>query len=230
MAVYTTKTYNWNPTAADILLDAYGRCQVRPTEITATHLRIGEWAENFILSEISNLQPNLWEVGLKSIPLLAGSATYSLPSETVQILDLYIRYGSNPVIDRYISPISRTEYAALPNKSQQGFPNQYWFNRVISPTITFYFVPDTGGPYVANYYSVRQTQDVQLANGNTVEIPYRYLEAYTAGVAWKLSEKYAPQLAPGLIANYKDQLNKAMVQDVENVNLMIVPGLSGYFR
>lgn len=229
MAIYTTKTYDFNPTAGEILLTAFGRCQVRPTELTQTHLQLGQMAENLILVEISNMQPNLWEVELKAIPLQAGQARYSLPSEIVMITDLYIRYGS-PSTDRYISPISRTDYASLPNKAQQGFPNQYWFNRRISPEITFYFTPDSNGPYSARYYSVRQTQDVDLANGNTVEVVYKWLGAFTAGVAWELSKIYAPQRTAELFGDYSRSLSIAQTQDVENVPLYLVPGIGGYWR
>jgi hypothetical protein len=231
MAIFTTKAYEFNPTATDILLNAFNRCGVRPTEITNSHLFQGQAAQNYILSEISNLQPNLWEVGLKAIPLAPGTATYSLPAETVQILDVYITFGTFPnTTDRYINGLSRTEYSALPNKQQTGFPNQYWFYKAISPTITFYFVPDTNGPYVAKYYSVRQTQDVQIADGDTVEIPYRLLAAYTAGVAWKLAEMYAPSMKAELFGEYQRLLTQALAQDTENVSMMIVPGLTGYWR
>ena len=229
MTVDTSKLYDFNPPAGGLLLNAFGRCGVRPTEITATHLYEGQLSMNFILSEISNLQPNLWEVDLQTVPLLQGEATYTVPAETVTILDLYISTGS-PNRDRYLYPISRTEYAALPNKTQQGFPNQYWFDRLISPTITFWFVPDGNGPYVAKYYSVRQTQDVVLAGGKTVEVPFRWLEAYVAGLAWKLSELYAPQLEDKLFARYERARGLAMTQDTEQVPLMIVPGVSGYWR
>ncbi len=227
--INTTKTYDFSPPAGEILLDAFSRIGVRPTGLTATHLQRGQMAQNLILTELSNLQPNLWEVELKSIPLGAGIATYSLPSEIVMITDVYIRYGS-PSTDRYISPISRTEYASLPNKSQQGFPNQYWFNRRVSPEITFYFTPDSNGPYVARYYSVRQTQDVQLSGGDTVEIPYRWLEAFVSGVAWQLSKSYAPQVKDSLFGDYQRALQIVMTQDTENVPLFITPGLAGYWR
>ncbi len=227
--INTTKTYDFNPPAGEILLEAFSRIGVRPTGLTATHLQRGQMAENLILAELSNLQPNLWEVELKSIPLGAGIATYSLPSETVMVTDVYIRYSS-PVIDRYISPISRTEYASLPNKATQNFPNQYWFNRRVSPEITFYPTPDSNGPYVARYYSVRQTQDVQLEGGDTVEIPYRYLEAFVSGVAWQLSKSYAPQVKDSLFGDYQRALQIVMTQDTENVPLFITPGLAGYWR
>lgn len=229
MTIYTSKEYNFNPAAGEILLNAFGRCQVRPAAITASHLYQGQLALNLILVELSNLQPNLWEVELKAIPLAEGIATYSLPSEIVMVTDVFITYGT-PSTDRYISPISRTEYAAIPNKSQQGFPNQYWFNRRISPEITFYFTPDSTGPYVAKYYSVRQTQDAVLNNGYTVEIPYRFMEAYVSGVAWQLSKLYAPQLKDGLFADYSRALGIAQAEDTENVAMYITPGLAGYFR
>lgn len=229
MAIFTTKTYDFNPSAATILLNAYARLQIRPTELTEQHLFLGQQVENLVLVEMSNLQPNLWEVGVKSIPLQAGTATYSLPAETVMVLDVYISQGS-PNVDRYINALSRTEYAAIPNKSQQGFPNQYWFDRLISPSITFYFVPDTNGPYIARYYAVRQTQDAQVLGDDTIEIPYRWLEAFTAGVAWKLSEIYRPEVEDKLFMRYQRALQIAMTQDTENVALMITPGMTGYWR
>lgn len=229
MVINTSKTYNWNPSSGSILLNAFMRCSVRPAELTATHLAQGQMCENYILAELSNIQPNLWMVDLKSAPLLQGSATYTVAAETVMVLDTVISYGS-PTTDRMIYPISRTEYMAIPNKTQQGFPNQFWFDRLISPTITFWPVPDGNGPYVCKYYSVRQTQDAVMANGLTVEIPFRFLDAYTAGVAWKLSEMYAPQLEDKLFNRYTRALQIATTQDVEDVNIYITPGLSGYYR
>ena len=231
MTINTTKTYDFNPSLGGLLLTAFRRAQISPTEITQSHLYHGQQAANFILSEFSALQPNLWEVGLTSFPLLSGQATYSLPSEIVMILDLYLSYGSSPnITDRYLNPISRSEYASIPNKTDDGFPSQYWFNRLISPTVTFWLVPDDDGPYVARYYSVRQTQDALATGGKTVEVPYRFLEAYTAGLSWKIAELYAPQLEERLFARYQRAWDIASTNDTENVPMYIIPGLSGYYR
>lgn len=229
MTIDTSKLYDFNPPASSILLTAFQRAGLRPGGLTATHIREGQAALNYILSELSNIQPSLWEISLISIPLRESVATYSVPAETVQILDLYISYG-DPQTDRYLYPLSRTEYASIPNKDNEAFPNQFWFSRLISPTVTFWPVPDGNGPYVARYYSVRQTQDAVLANGKTVEIPYRWLDCYTSGVAWKLAELYSPQLEDKLFSRYTRALNIATTQDVENVALYIQPGLSGYYR
>jgi hypothetical protein len=231
MTVDVSKTYDFNPNLGSMLLAAFNRCRIRPTELTPTHIRQGELASNFILSEFSNLQPMLWAVNLTSIPLLEGSGTYSLPAEIVMILDAYVStsLSDGSEQDRILSPISRTDYASIPNKSQEGYPTQFWFDRLISPVIKLWPVPDGNGPYVFRYYSVRQNMDSVAANGKTVEIPYRFLETYVAGLAWKISEMYAPELEDKLFNRYQRSFNIAAIQDTENVPMYLTPGLSGYF-
>jgi hypothetical protein len=185
---------------------------------------------NFILSEWASTQPNLWEVQLQTMPLTQGVATYSVPAATVMILDLYLTTGTTNTIDRYLWPVSRTDYASYSNKMTPSVPTVYWYDRLISQTVTFYPVPDGNGPYTAKFYSVRQTQDVDLANGQNVEIPQRFYEAYCAGLAWKLSEIYAPQLEDKLFARYLRVIDIATKNDVENVNLYISPAIGGYYQ
>lgn len=226
----TLKTFDFAPSGAEFVLAAFGRLQVRPTEITPTHMFNARMALNFILSEWSNNTPNLWEVDLQVMPLTQGVETYAVPSPTVMILDLYIRTGSGTTsIDRYLTPVSRTEYASYSNKLTQGVPTVYWYDRLISQNVTFYPVPDGGGPYTVLFYSVRQTQDADVSDGSDIEIPYRFYEAYCSGLAWKLSEIYAPQLEDKLFARYTRAMELAMKQDTENVGLTIMPGLGGYY-
>ena len=225
----TSGNFNFNPSAGELILTAFGRIQVRPSEITANHMLNARMALNLLLSEFSNTQPNLWEVNLQTMPLTQGQATYAVPAATVMILDLYISSGS-PSTDRYLYPISRTEYASYPDKTTQSPPTVFWYDRLISQNVTFYPVPDGNGPYVAKFYSVRQTQDADVTGGQNVEIPYRFMEAYCAGLAWKLSEIYQPQLEDKLFARYTSALALAQTQDQENVNMYISPGIGGYYN
>ena len=226
----TTQVYNFAPSGSEFVLAALGRCQIRPAEITQQQMFHARMALNFVLSEWSNNTPNLWEVDLQVMPLTQGVATYAVPSATVMILDLYVRTGSGlATIDRYLWPVSRTEYASYSNKLGQGVPTVYWYDRLISQNVTFYPVPDGAGPYTVQFYSVRQTQDADVQNGLNVEIPYRFFEAYCAGVAWKLSEIYAPQFEDKLFARYTRAMEIAMRQDTENVGLTIIPGLGNYY-
>lgn len=225
----TSGTYDFQPAIGSLGLTAFGRIGVRPSELTQSHMRELQQAANLLLVEFANLQPNLWEVGLQSTTLTQGTATYTLTDRIVMVLDLYISYGS-PSTDRYLQPISRTDYASYPNKTQQGFPTVFWFNRQITPTLTFWPVPDGNGPYTANYYTVRQTQDAYLLNGQNAELPYRFLEAYTAGLAWKLAQIYRQEIEDKRFADYQRAWNIAATQDTENVVMSITPGLAGYYR
>jgi len=223
--------YNFAPTGGEIVLNAFQRIQVRPTEIEQSHIHTATMELNLLQAKMSSRMPNLWNIDLQALPLTQGVATYSLPAETLMVTDAYVRTGSGQqTVDRMIFPISRTEYAAITNKQSQATPNQFWFDRLISPTITFYQVPDGNGPYTVYYYRVRQIQDATLPNGYNVEIPYVWLDALASGLAYRLSRIYAPQLEQQRKADAEEAWQLAAGQDVENVGLAIVPGLSGYYR
>lgn len=226
-----TGSYNFAPSAGDIIINAFQRIQVRPTEILISHLQQAVSELNFLCSRMSNLQRNLWTTDLQSDPLVQGQATYSIPAETVMITNAYIRTGSGTsAVDRMIFPISETEYAAIANKNVQGTPTQFWFNRLISPTITLYNVPDGNGPYTLYYYRVRQLQDVVLANSVNVEVPYRWLDAITAGLSYRLARIYRPELEQLRKADADEAWQIAAEQDTENVPMYITPDVSGYYR
>lgn len=220
-------SYNFAPSAGEIILNAFSRIQLRPTEVLTAHIQQATMELNLLLARLSTTQPNLWTVDLQTLPVTQGVASYSIPAETAVITDAYVRYGGT---DKMMFPISRTEYASLADKATQGPPNQFWFDRLISPTITFYPVPDGNGPYTVYYYRVRAIQDATLGNAVNVEVPYLWLDALAAGLAHRLSRIYAPQLEDKRKMDADEAWRLASTQDVEDVALNITPGLSGYYR
>lgn len=224
-------SYNFSPSGGEIVIAAFQRIQVRPTELQQSHLQQATMELNLLQAKFAGQQPNLWSVDLQAFPLIQGQAQYSLPAETVMVTDAYIRTGSGQsTIDRMIFPISRTEYAAISNKEAQAVPNQFWFDRLISPTITFYQVPDGNGPYTCYYYRVRLLQDAVLPNGLNVEVPALWMDAIVAGLAHRLARVYAPQLEQVRKMDADEAWLLAAGQDTENVSLYVIPGVAGYFR
>lgn len=224
-------TYTFAPTGGEVIAQAYSRIQIRRTAIEQEHIVNGLMELNLLLASLANLQVNLWEVDQQTINLVEGVATYTVPPETVMILDLFLRLpNTNPAIDRYMYAISRSEYSMLSNKSQQAPPNQYWFDRTMAPTITFYPVPDGNGPYTVYYYRVRQTQDAMLAGGMNLEIIYRFLDCVVAGLAYRLARIYSPQLEAQRKADSDAAWMIAARNDVENVPVFIMPGIGSYYR
>ena len=99
-----------------------------------------------------------------------------------------------------------------------------------SPTITLYFVPDANFTYTLKVLSFRQMQDVAGSGGQTLDTPYRFLDAFTTGLAARLAVIYAPDRAKKLEALFEKRFLIAAEQDQERVGISITPGLGGYFR
>ena len=227
----TSGTYIYNPALGEIVLYSYNLIGVRNTAVLQEHMQSARMAANMLLSRWGNQGVNLWAVDLITTPLVQGVTTYPVDSNTVMILDAYIETdnGSGQPIDRLILPISRTEYASYPNKEQQGFPTTYWFDRLLSPTVTLWPVPD-GTTTSFKYYRVRQLQDANLQNGQQVEIPYLWMEAFAYGLAQRLAVIWAPERVQILKPMADEAYQIAADQNVETAQQYISPMISGYFR
>lgn len=223
-------TYNFFLSNASIVQQAFARIQVRRTSILAEHMQDALNEYNLMLSSLSNLQPNLWSVELVSAPLIQGQQVYTVDPSVVMILDAYISLVGSTTSDRLIFPISRTEFASYTNKTSQGAPTVFWFDRLVNPTITLWEVPDQTSFYVLNYYAVRQIQDANLASGEIPGVPYRWLDALVADLAHRMSRIYAPALEDKRAADAQKAFNIAATQDVENVDMVVSPQLDSYYR
>ena len=80
-----------------------------------------------------------------------------------------------------------------------------------------------------NLYVVTQPQDAVLQAGATLNIPYRFLEPFAAGLARRLARKYAPQLVQELMVEEKMAWDESAQEDSEDCAWHITPGLGGYF-
>ena len=224
----TSGTYTYNPSLGELTIYAYQLIGVRPTALLQEHMDAARTAANMMLTRWSNQGVNLWEVSLVTVPLVAGTATYSVDANTVVMLDAYIEYGS-PAIDRIILPVSRTEYASYPNKAQQGFPTTFWFDRLLSPTVTLWPVPD-GTQTSLKYYKVNRLQDANLTGTQEVDVPPIWLEAFAYGLAERLALIWAPDKVALMKPLADESYQIAADQNVETAQQYISPQIAGYFR
>ena len=228
----TSGTYTFNPSLGELVIYAFNLCGLRGTSVLQEHMQSARMASNMLLSRWANQGVNLWKVDLVTVALVTGQATYTVDANTVVMLDAYVtndQTGEN--IDRIIMPVSRTEYASYPNKEQQGFPTVFWFDRLLSPTVTLWPVPNVdNGPSTLSYYRVMQIQDSNLSSGQTVDIPYLWMEAFAYGLATRLSQIWAPDKL-ALLKPFADEAYAiAAEQNIETAQQYISPMISGYFR
>jgi hypothetical protein len=228
----TSGTYTYNPSLGELTLFAYNLAGVRNTALVQEHMEAARMAANLMLANWSNRGVNLWAVDLVTVPLVAGQSTYNVDGDTVVMLDAYmvIDNGNADPIDRIILPISRTEYASYPNKEQQGFTTVFWFDRLIAPTVTLWPVPDGTSAQFLKYYRVRRIQDSNLQGGQTVEVPYLWLDAFAYGLASRLAQIWNPPLIQMLKPLADEAYQIAADQNVETAQQYISPMISGYFR
>lgn len=224
-------TYVFAPSAGEAFLAALSMCGIRRTEVGMEHLVDATFQANMQMVDFSNKNPNQFALETQTVPLVASTATYSLSARTISIAVAYIETTSGTTTTaRVLGAISASEYAAIPNKAQEGFPNSYWMNLQPTPTITLYTTPDSALTYTLKLQTFRQMQDIAPASGETLDAPYRFLDAFTTGLAARLAAIYAPDRAAGLKALFDERFTLAAAQDQERVPIYITPGLSGYFR
>lgn len=229
----TSLTYNFNPAASNLMLTAFGRCGIRRSALTPEHFADAYNEANLIQVQLSSRQPNLWTDELYPVALVDGTATYTLNARLIAIQAAFITTddGSGTTTDRIVWPYSTFEYAAVPNKTQEGPPVAYWYDRQITPQITMWPVPDASSTYTLKLRVCRQIQDVSLKGSKTLDLPYRWLDVWVAEMAYRMSRIYAPDKEDKRKLEAKEAWDNAATEDQERVPLYLQPaGMDGYWR
>lgn len=226
----TSGTFAFAPSAADCVLNAFARLQIRATELTQQHLADAYNESNLLQVEFANRQPNLWTSELYTVTLVASTATYTLPARLIAITAAFVSTTSgSTTTDMIIGPVSASEYAVYPVKAQTGIPNVYWYNRQATPQITLFPVPDDATTYTLSLRVLAQQEDASMASGTTLDLPYRWMDAFTAGLAARLAQIYKPEMADRLDARAERSWTIAAKEDQEDVPLTIAPAIGGYY-
>jgi len=139
------------------------------------------------------------------------------------ILEVNYRITSTS-IDSPMTEVSRSQYQGYSNKSAKGTPTSYFVQRFIDRTIiTLYLTPGAAEDgNKLNLYYVRRIQDTG-AYTNATNVPYRFVPCMTAGLAFYLSQKNAPQRSQELKLFYEDELARAVKEDADITSTYIVP-------
>ena len=218
----TSGTYTFGDTEQiDIITEAYERVGRNPATLSSNDIDSARRSINYMFSDWANNGPNLWAVDLQSITLTPGTLYYDLEPRTVSILQVYTRTMSGAqATDLMMSPISRAEYDAIPNKAQLGQrPFQYYFQRTITPRLYIWQAPQDVG--VTLFYHRMKIQEDAGAFTDSMDAPNRWMEAIAAGLAAKLSVKFAPDRLEFLQGLADGAYTRAAAEDREKVPLRI---------
>ena len=210
----------------DIAEEAYERCglQVR----SGYDLKTARRSLNLMLAEWANRGLNLWTIQLqeKTLPQNTTSLTGSdlfgsganAAEEIIDITDVVISDSSNN--DYSATSISRSTYFNYTVKTTSGRPSQYYFERTINPRL--YLYPAADAAYTLKYYALLRMKDSGAYTNNN-EIPFRFLPCLTAGLAYYIAMKKAPDRIQLLKQIYEDEFQRAADQDGERTSLFLTP-------
>ncbi len=219
-------TASFDLTIDQICQEAFERCglQIR----SGNDLQTAKRSLNLMLAEWANRGLNLWTIQLqeKSIPAdttnLTGTNLFGSGADAAQqiidITDVVIRDSSNN--DYSATPISRSTYLNYTVKTTSGRPTQYYFERTINPTLYLYPAADTA--YTLKYYALLRMKDAGDYTNNA-EIPFRFLPCMTAGLAYYISMKKAPERMQALKLLYEDEFKRAADEDGERTSVFLTP-------
>lgn len=203
----TSGTSNWNPDFSEIIEEAFERCGLEIR--TGYDVRTARRSLNFIFQEWANKGINMWTIEEGTQVLTQGQATYPLPADTVDLMEHVIRttQGGQPQ-DINISRISVSVYSTIPNKTQQGRPVQIYIQRLNTPQFTVWPVPDGAYTYTLKYWRLRRIQDVGSNGDLTADMPFRFVPAITAALAYQIALK-RPDVAPDRVVMLKALADEA---------------------
>jgi hypothetical protein len=183
----TSGTTAVSPQINEIIEEAYERAgyEIRSGYEFRTAIR----SLNFLIMEWANRGLNLWSIDQQTIALVAGTATYTLPADTIDTIEHQIRLpsGSGGQTDLFVEKVSVSHWAQIPNKLSSGRPINIWVQRLVdAPVINLWPVPDQAYTFV--YWRLRRLQDAGGAT-NTPDIPFRFVPALVAGLAYHIAVK-----------------------------------------
>ena len=222
----TSGTTSFAPNLTELVEEAFERTG---SELRSGYdLRTARRSLNIMFADWANRGINMWTMDSGTVALVASTATYTLPTDTVDLLEQVIRLNSGVAptqVDFTLSRISVSTYASIPNKLNTGRPIQILVNRLIAaPTVTLWPVPDGAATYTLVYWRLRRMEDAGTGI-NTPDIPFRFIPPLVSGLAYYLALKIpdAASRINMLKAAYDQDWDIASGEDREKASIRFVP-------
>ena len=212
----TSGTTSFNLSVDELIEEAYERCGLELR--TGYDLETARRSLNLMIAEWANRGLNQWLIAEHSFTVTQGINEVSLGSDIVDITSAVI---SRDNTDFQMSRLSRSDYLYTPNKTGQARPTQFFLERHITPKLYLYATPENSTD-VIKYYALTRMQDVGDYTNN-METVFRFLPCMTAGLAYYIAMKRAPDRIQLLKSVYDEEWDRAASEDIDSVSSKFLP-------
>ena len=207
---------------AEYIEEAFERCGLEVR--TGYDLRTAKRSLNLMLAEWANRGLNQWTIKQRTLSLTQADGEYDLGTDIIDILSVVVRRSST---DFSIERVSRDTFLAIPNKTTQGRPAQFFLDRQITPNLKIWPITENSTDIIL--YDALTRMDDADAQTNTMDMPFRFYPCLAAGLAYYIAMKRAPQRIQLLKAVYEEEFERAMAEDRDRASFNVVPRYE-YFR
>ena len=224
----TSGTTSFTLDLSDIMEEAYERAGLELRD--GYDYRTARRSIDLLMLEWQNRGLNLWTVQNTTLALVAGTSSYDLDADKLDIIEGLLRTDAGDPAkqsDLTMQRISVSQYAHQTNKLTQGRPLQYYVQRKPAGiTIHVWPTPDATQTYTFAYYYMDRIEDTGSPASNNMDVPARFLPCLVAGLAYQIASKKpeAMQLAPALKQVYEEQWALAADAAREKASLYVSPG------
>ena len=215
------------PDIPDLFEEAYQRAGLELR--TGNDLRNARRSFNLLTMEWQNRGLNLWTISSDTQVLTSGTASYTMPADTVDLIEHQIRTGTGTnQVDTNLTRVSVSTYAKQSAKNTTGKPTQIFVRRLASSvTATLWPVPDSADTYTLSFFRVVGIDGISSGiDGTTTSfIPPRFAPCLVSGLAYYIAMKrpeVANRVAP-LKQEYEFQFELAAGEDSDSSSARFVP-------
>lgn len=225
--------YGLDPELAQYVDEAAERVGIDPLALTSRHIVSARRSAGFVLSTWANRGHRQWKFEQYIHTTTPGETSFDLPEGTIDVQTMVLRRFN---MDSEMYPISREDYLLLHDKNLRGRPDRYHTDRRRDTDantrvqIRYWQAGENDtDEIVMNIY--RQVENVGRQT-NTLDIPFRFQEAFISALTAKLAEKFKPELfeSKALMAEREFLLASGEDRDPAPLTISVAYGRRHYGR
>lgn len=224
----TSGSFSFDQQCDDIISDALVNVGALGPGKTATgNMRAHAFrALNRLVKEIDSDGDFLWRTARTNVSILAGTATYTLPTGVLALEDPADFLASGATARIQVFAQSNADFRKIADRTSRGTPLNYLVEKTLAGglTITLWPVPDTAG--TLEVMAAFKAQDYVIGS-DTSDFPSGWVGCLVDGLSWKLAPAYG-QDGSGFRDDHMTSRRALLDADNERAPLTLVPFGSSY--